>query len=103
MKTTFVLALALVGMGLAGHSARTTGAESDGATLIARGGSNCPVYYGCPAPPSLPNGGGDNRGGSNGRGGKHGGGNSGSTNSGGNNGGETHGGGHGGADDPTPH
>ena len=42
--------------------------ENSERVLLAAGGSNCPVYYGCPAPAPAPKGG--NAGGGNSGGGK---------------------------------
>lgn len=64
MIKTFVFALAVAALGMGAYTAKTTGSHSGKATLIAAGGSNCPVYYGCPTPPPpAPKGGGSGGGG----------------------------------------
>jgi hypothetical protein len=40
--------------------------DQSGKYLLAAGGSNCPVYYGCPAPAPAPKGGGNSGGGNSG-------------------------------------
>lgn len=72
MKST-ILALALAALGMMIHTGKTSG--SDAKALVAAGGSNCPVYYGCPVPPPPQKGGAG--GGGNAGGGNAGGGNSG--------------------------
>jgi hypothetical protein len=67
-------ALGLVALGMGAFTSTTITSNSHKGTLLASGGSNCPVYYGCPVTPPAPKGGGG--------GGK---------------------GGGGGADDPQPH
>ena len=46
----------------------STGQSQKGQIILARGGSNCPVNYGCPAPPPPSPGGGSNGGGNSGGG-----------------------------------
>lgn len=73
IKTTLVFALAMTALGIGAFTSQTTQSKSSKTVLVASGGSNCPVYYGCPTPPPTQKGG-ANSGGVNAGGGNTGGG-----------------------------
>lgn len=65
MIKTSIFAVAIAAMAIGAHHSNISSSKiNKGIMLASGGGSNCPVYYGCPAPPApAPKGGGGGKGG----------------------------------------